>query len=236
MCIAEGDIDRVGCPDPECIKENREADEEEVARVVSDAEARRWKWLREKRDIDRDPTVVHCPIAVCQAPVPKPNDIENSTESGWNRLRQCPRCGFSFCVFCKRTWHGPINTCPIAQFDGLVQEYLGTAEGSLARKRLEQQLGRVNIRRLLGRYEEEKANLQWLDASTMKCPGCQCHVEKSMGCNHMKCWKCLEHFCYRCGTRLNGDEPYSHFSFRGNGCYQRLFDLGSDDDEWEAVV
>jgi len=53
MCITEGDIDRVGCPDPECVKQSREADEEEVARVVSDGEVRRWKWLREKRDLDR---------------------------------------------------------------------------------------------------------------------------------------------------------------------------------------
>jgi E3 ubiquitin-protein ligase RNF14 len=120
MCISEGDVDRVGCPDPECVKKNREANEEEVARVVSDAEVRRWKWLREKRDFDKgslsmhysdliaycylDPTLVHCPIAVCQAPVPKPSDVDNSTESGWNRLRQCSRCGFSFCAFCKRTW------------------------------------------------------------------------------------------------------------------------------------
>lgn len=46
-------MDRVGCPDPECVKKKREADEEEVARVVSDAELRRWKWLREKRNFDR---------------------------------------------------------------------------------------------------------------------------------------------------------------------------------------
>ena len=121
MCISEGDVDRVGCPDPECVKKKREADEEEVARVVNDSELRRWKWLREKRNFDRgslslhyidlcllfvikDPTVVHCPVAVCQAPVPKPSDIDDSTESGWSRLRQCSRCGFSFCVFCKRTW------------------------------------------------------------------------------------------------------------------------------------
>jgi len=228
MCISEGDVGRVGCPDPECVNKMREADEEEVARVVSDAEVRRWKWLREKRDFDRDPTVVHCPIAVCQAPIPKPSDIDNSTESGWNGLRECSRCGFSFCVFCKRTWHGPIDSCPITQFEGLALEYLGTAEGSREREKLEQQYGRVMIRRLINQYEEEKANLQWLGESTMKCPGCHCYVEKNMGCNHMKCWKCLQHFCYRCGAQLRADEPYAHFSFPGHGCYQRLFDDEDD--------
>ena len=59
MCITEGDIGRVGCPNPECVKKNREADEEEVARVVSDAEVHRWKWLREKRDFDRGSLTLH---------------------------------------------------------------------------------------------------------------------------------------------------------------------------------
>jgi len=53
MCIEEGDVGRVGCPDPECVKKGTEAGEEEVARVVTDAELERWRWLREKRHYDR---------------------------------------------------------------------------------------------------------------------------------------------------------------------------------------
>lgn len=53
MCIEEGDVGRVGCPDPECVKAGREAGEEEVARVVSDVGVKRWKWLREKRNLDK---------------------------------------------------------------------------------------------------------------------------------------------------------------------------------------
>ena len=53
MCITEGDVKRVGCPDPECVKKGREAEEEEVARVVNEEEVRRWKWLKEKRRFDR---------------------------------------------------------------------------------------------------------------------------------------------------------------------------------------
>lgn len=82
--------------------------------------------------------------------------------------------------------HGPIDTCPITLFEDLALRYLGTAEGSPERKTLEQQFGRVNIRRLINQYEEEKANLKWLAKSTMQCPGCHCHVEKNMGCNHVR--------------------------------------------------
>ncbi|PPR01177.1 hypothetical protein CVT24_006053, partial [Panaeolus cyanescens] len=187
MCIEEGDISRVVCPDPECVKQAKEAGEEEVARVVTETELQRWKWLRDKRDIERDPTVVHCPVAVCQTAIPKPQDMDpdSDAESSWNRLRQCPKCGFSFCAFCRRTWHGPLDKCPIAQYEEIALEYLAAEEGSQTRVTLEKRFGRANIRRLVATYEEEKANLQWLEQSTMMCPGCRCHVEKTLGCNHV---------------------------------------------------
>lgn len=53
LCIKEGDVGRVGCPEPACVKEEREANEEEVRRVVTDDDVRRWKWLREKRMLER---------------------------------------------------------------------------------------------------------------------------------------------------------------------------------------
>jgi hypothetical protein len=53
MCIEEGDVSRVGCPDPECVKNGSEAREEEVARVVTETELQRWRWLKEKRNIER---------------------------------------------------------------------------------------------------------------------------------------------------------------------------------------
>lgn len=46
-------MDRVGCPDPGCVKGGREANEEEVRRVVSEEGVRRWKWLREKRALEK---------------------------------------------------------------------------------------------------------------------------------------------------------------------------------------
>ena len=50
LCISEGDAGRVGCPDPHCVKEGREANEEEVRRVVTEQEVQRWKWLKKKRE------------------------------------------------------------------------------------------------------------------------------------------------------------------------------------------
>lgn len=53
MCIEEGDVGRVTCPDPECVKKGAEAVEEEVARVVTEVELQRWRWLREKRNLEK---------------------------------------------------------------------------------------------------------------------------------------------------------------------------------------
>ncbi|CAA7264695.1 unnamed protein product [Cyclocybe aegerita] len=235
MCIEEGDISRVGCADQECVKKGSEANEEDVARIVSQANLERWRWLKEKRSYERDPTIVHCPVAVCQAPVPKPSDVES--ESGWNRLRECPRCNFTFCAFCRRTWHGPLDKCPIAQYEDLALEYINAKEGSASRSTLEWRFGRANILRLVATYREEKANLEWFKSSTTMCPGCRCFIEKTMGCNHMTCWKCSQHFCYRCGDRLNPDHPYTHFSNAQTPCYNQLFDvIDVDPEDWEPIV
>lgn len=118
LYIAEGDILRVGCLDPQCVKGGQEATEDEVRRVVTEEEVRRWKWLREKKAAERgesigrvyprhslfaDPSIVLCPVVLCQTPVPKPpGDVQD--DSGWERLRTCPSCNYSFCSFCKRTW------------------------------------------------------------------------------------------------------------------------------------
>lgn len=65
-------------------------------------------------------------------------------------------------------------------------EYMGLPEGSSERLVLERRFGATNIRRLVAKYQEEQANKQWLEQSTMACPSCHVHVEKSLGCNHVR--------------------------------------------------
>lgn len=119
LCISEGNVDRVGCPDPGCVKQGTTATEEDIQRVVSSEEVTRWKWLKEKKELEKgmllkdgcfgadicvvDPTIVHCPMGFCQHPVKKPMQVENG--SGWERLRTCTACGYSFCAYCRRTWY-----------------------------------------------------------------------------------------------------------------------------------
>jgi E3 ubiquitin-protein ligase RNF14 len=203
LCISEGDVARVGCPDPECVKSGREAVEEEIRRVVTEEELTRWKWLKEKRMLEKggkcslqdacsalmtssDPSIIHCPVQICQTPVPAPKGQDTAQASGWDRLRTCPVCAFSFCAFCRRTWHGPISECPLSVTDSFVNEYMALPEGSAKRRLLEQRYGKANLVRLVARLEEERANRKWLEESATACPYCNVYVEKSMGCNHVR--------------------------------------------------
>lgn len=104
---------------------------------------------------------------------------------------------YSFCVYCRRGFHGNRNACALPQSSAIVSAYL---EGDEEQKRtLELRYGASNIKRLVAAYEEERALREWLDANATECPGCSCYVNKSSGCNHMTCSKCNCHFCYRCG-------------------------------------
>jgi len=178
------------------VKAGHEAGEDDVVRVVEEDEVRRWRWLREKRALERDPGMIHCPVESCQTPVPSPKLGEEESESGWARLRTCPACGYAFCAFCRRTWHGPISECPLRVTESFVLEYLALPEDDARRLDIEKRWGRTNVRRLVGKHEEDRKNREWMEKSTMGCPGCGVHVEKSVGCNHVSgtcsCWTCVE--------------------------------------------
>ncbi|CAL1696503.1 unnamed protein product [Somion occarium] len=231
LCITEGDVGRVGCPDPKCVKEGREANEEEVRRVVTEEEVQRWKWLRQKKAMEKDPTIVHCPLLLCQTPVPMGENVEEG--SGWERFRECSNCGYSFCAYCKRTWHGAHSQCPLEFTDFLAQRYLDLAEDSSARKEMETRYGRSNLMRMVVHYQEDQENIKWIKQSTTACPVCEIRVEKSSGCNH--CFKCGHHFCYRCGAKLRANDPYAHYRNPGTQCYSKLFDRVDVDDEWQPM-
>ncbi|KAI6002599.1 hypothetical protein F5J12DRAFT_840055 [Pisolithus orientalis] len=236
--IREGEVGRVGCPEVGCESggEFREATEDEVRAVLSEEEVKRWQWLRRKRDLERDPTTVHCPMEYCQEPVPREKTASTTEydESGWARLRECHSCGYSFCSFCKRTWHGPHTPCPLPVTSKIVLAYLAASEHG--RITLERRYGRTSVQRLVRQHREEEENRKWLESSTTECPGCALRVEKSMGCNHMTCSKCKTHFCYRCGHKISATNPYQHFSTPGTSCFSKLFDfVPSGEDDWQPI-
>lgn len=144
-------------------------------------------------------------MALCQAPVPKPVDLVDDG-SGWERLRTCPSCNYSFCAFCKRTWyvcdtlviqcisrltlaverHGPLTDCPIPLSEKVVAEYMANPAGSTVRKNLDLRYGAKNLVKLVARWQEEKANRDYFEENSTSCPHCSVRVQKSHGCNHVR--------------------------------------------------
>ncbi|KAF8499461.1 hypothetical protein JB92DRAFT_2981465 [Gautieria morchelliformis] len=233
-CIKEGDVARVGCPDPNCVKEDRQASTEDVKAVVSAEEVVRWQLLLRKREVEQDPTIIHCPVVSCQQPVLPPSPAEDGRPSEWDRLRLC-ECGFAFCMYCRRAWHGPHTSCSLLTTAEFVQMYLQYPEGSTERSTIEKRHGKANVLKLVAKFREEQLNRTWMEKETMTCPGCQVHVQKNAGCNHMTCSKCRQHFCYRCGAKLEPSNPYRHFNTPGQPCYSKLFDQhDQEEDRWIA--
>ncbi|WVQ70866.1 hypothetical protein IAR50_000391 [Cryptococcus sp. DSM 104548] len=148
-------------------------------------------------------------------------------EDRWAAYRSCPKCHFSFCLYCASTWHGPHTACSFPQVSGIVKEYLSYPEGSMERARIEKQKGKANIDRLVRQWQEDEMNRQWLEGRTRACAGCGVRVEKSHGCNHMTCGRCNAHFCYRCGDSISPLDPYQHFNTAGRPCFQKLFEVDS---------
>lgn len=66
-------------------------------------------------------------------------------------------------------------------------EYIALPQDDPQREMIERRYGKGNVTRLVKKFEEDQANKQWLDKSTIGCPSCHVKVEKSVGCNHVSC-------------------------------------------------
>lgn len=193
----------------------------ELADVLGSARLQRLDELTVKAKMEADPSVSYCPRSNCQAAVVRLSSDENSGH--WERFRECLSCGFAFCAWCSRSWHGP-TSCPVSFQSELIRRYLSLPPSSPDRARMEQKFGRKTLETMVRKYEEEQQTQQWLSNYTTPCPTCGIAIEKSYGCNHMTCKSCQTHYCYLCGKAISAQNPYQHFNTPGRECYHRLFD------------
>ncbi|KAF8308213.1 hypothetical protein DL93DRAFT_2064234 [Clavulina sp. PMI_390] len=233
LAVHEGHLGSVKCPDEACMKasaarhggesqtevvlDKGEADEADVRRVLTEEQVARWKFLRVQRELARDSTIVYCPLQFCLAPVRAPTKATGeSREPGWERLRTCEACGYSFCTQCEKAWHGSLTACEIRP-----QPVLGYIPGEWSEKR--------KLRMLKRRRKQLEETNKWLNKSTTRCPGCSALAERISGCNHMICPQCGAHFCFRCGEKVPAADPYRHWrepgASRNGDCYQKLFPI-----------
>lgn len=238
--IREGTVKNVCCADQDCVKardkgnaEKGSVELDELEAIVGKELKDRYKWLVDKQKIESDPTVTYCPREACNAPVQK------ETDETYERLRICPACGYSFCVYCRRTYHGTKSRCVFSQASSIVDQFVNGTEQDKAS--LELKYGKNNVRKLVDAYLEEQANAKWIEDNSTRCPDCQLDIERSFGCAHMTCARCACHFCFRCGVRLNARDPYAHYSTPGSSCFNKLFEYQPSDEQmgevlWQAML
>ncbi|KAJ1028319.1 hypothetical protein NDA18_002984 [Ustilago nuda] len=201
---------------------------DELHSILGPSRLARLEELTVKAKMEADPSVSYCPRSGCQAAVVRLSTDENSGH--WERFRECLSCGFAFCAWCSRSWHG-LTSCPVSFQSELIRRYLSLPTSSPERRVMEQKFGRKTLETMVRKYEEEQQTQQWLSDYTTPCPTCGIAIEKSYGCNHMTCKSCQTHYCYLCGKAISAQNPYGHFNTPGYECYHRLFDglLGDQD-------
>jgi hypothetical protein len=64
------------------------------------------------------------------------------------------------------------------------------------------------------RYADvNKASIDFIMLTAKRCPGCAMFINKSGGCNHMKCPHCSQAFCWLCLTKIGDDVFPAHFQW-----------------------
>ncbi|KAG5357773.1 Translation termination inhibitor protein [Yarrowia sp. B02] len=215
-CITQGQVELVHCVEVEC-KEPLE--QEQLLEIVGQDSYDRFQKLLVKKRLEKDPNSVDCPRTNCDTLVfRKPGEY----------MARCSKCRYTFCVNCRKAWHGTYRGCVIdVPPDELLKHYLDADDEE--KRDIEVTWGKANVethlRRLERSEEDDKLFRKAMkEANIVACPQCTVPIEKSDGCNKIKCAFCLAAFCFLCGVSVASNDPYAHWRDEGGECYGRLFE------------
>ncbi|EDK44723.1 hypothetical protein LELG_02902 [Lodderomyces elongisporus NRRL YB-4239] len=147
------------------------------------------------------------------------------------RLVVCAKCRYAFCNDCRMSYHARFKPCKKtaenAPYGGIPVEDLETynslPQGSNERKILNAKFGMKRILKAVEEFEMDQLfeSLIKQGGDIRKCPSCEAVIEKTEGCNRMKCSECLTCFCFHCGSQI--ENHYGHFTDPTSPCYKLLF-------------
>lgn len=192
--VGEADLNPLRCPIQDCGRAFCQNDLTSLLGAESEVLAR-WEELSLRRCFDTMSDMTFCPR--CDSNGEHVPCIEDE-----DHMAKCEVCGFVFCGRCRSVFH-PGSPCADVgdQIQALEQRARGRGrEAEVA--------------------QAELLTLRHLQRMTRNCPQCTTPIEKTEGCNKMKCRNCGVYFCWKCNKEITG---YDHFA--SSEC--RLF----DDDE-----
>ncbi|GAU90593.1 hypothetical protein RvY_02991 [Ramazzottius varieornatus] len=182
--IETGQIYPITCPDFAC---SILVPCDVVEGLISRDVARKYLQFDIEAFVESNPSMKWCPFAgcgraVCRPEVPVPNIVPVPHMKPPLETSQAVDCGNGhyFCWGCAGDAHEPCSCGKWGEWhqrivDVKPEEIRGTREAL-----------------------EEAANSLWLVTNSKPCPGCKSPIQKTDGCNHMKCLKCKHDFCWIC--------------------------------------
>lgn len=171
--------------------------------------------------------LVSCPRSKCPAMIFREDMI--------SRLVICRVCDYAFCNTCRKSYHSDSIDCSrrndTKQYQGVPIEdleiWLESEPKSKKRNDLRYRYGFDLMSRVSQEYKMDKLFNEMLADESQgfkKCPTCDLIIQRSDGCNKMRCSSCFTFFCNVCGIYLDHDHPYDHFKEPTSPCYGKLFE------------
>ncbi|KAL6243651.1 hypothetical protein RBB50_009644 [Rhinocladiella similis] len=247
-CITEGDVDSVKCLSPTCGKDqsqtvgmnrqplkrrkhDRTLNPSELLQIPIEQElVQRYVRLKRKKRLEADPDTIYCPRQWCQGAArskkhPKPNDPMNGVADSGSESEEEAHPQRS-----KKKKKHDLEELPMSERLSVCED-CNYAFCCVCRKGWHGELAHCSPRRQKELDEEEAASLAYMQKYSTPCPTCNAPCQKTMGCNHMICFRCKSHFCYLCSAYLMPENPYTHFNDLKSSCYMRLWVLEAGDGE-----
>ncbi|XP_033211656.1 E3 ubiquitin-protein ligase RNF14-like isoform X2 [Belonocnema kinseyi] len=209
--INQGSVSRISCPKSDC---GRKIEYKEIQDICREEIFAKFEGLLLRKTINTMKDAVPCARKICQYPVIRENVDDN--------LATCANCRYSFCVFCRKGYHG-VSPCEMSREETkkLINEYQNAS--NQGKKLLELKHGKKQIEIVVERHLTK----EYLEENAKPCPNCFSQTTKIQGCNKMTCVYCESNFCWLCGVLIELADPYQHFVETKNGtnaCGGKLFD------------
>ncbi|KAM9897748.1 hypothetical protein OXX79_006700 [Metschnikowia pulcherrima] len=185
--------------------------------------------------------LVTCPRDHCPAMIFRENTQD--------RLVVCRQCGYAFCNTCRKSFHSGSIDCSRTKdervYHGIAVEdielWISEGKSTPAGNQLRCRYGHELLRKVADEYTMDQMFNELLKEESHEfstCPTCDIVIQRSEGCNKMRCSHCYTFFCHLCSAFLDQDHPYDHFKDKASTCYNRLFQgmPGTEDMEHFGVL